>query len=467
MLLGLSKGGIVTPEMLMTMNPHPIIFALANPTPEIMPDVARAARPDAIIATGRSDYANLAACHALARLAHEDVPDSVMSAYGVRQLKFGAEYLIPKPLDPRVLLWVAPAVANAAMQSGAARRSIDLNSYRDELIRRQGFGQQFRNTLFNMAKAGDKKRIVFAEGEESKIIRAAHRVEEEGIGTPILLGDAEVIRREIAELGFVWEPHIVTPGPETDPNYERYLDELYKLRRRKGVNLNRAHSMLRSISFYAPMMVRMGQADAYVSGLSREYPDVARPAFQVLGRRAGVRTVSGVYIIIVRNRVYFFTDTTINIDPNAEELAQIAISAADFADSLGHKPRVAMLSFSNFGSVEHPLAAKMRDAVDIVTRQRPDIPIDGEMQADTAVVEQIVNERYPFSRVKDANVLVFPGLASANIAYKLIARLTEAEAVGPVLLGAGAPVQVLQAGDDVDSIVALAAFAALDAQRRR
>lgn len=494
MLLGLSKGGIVTPDMLKTMNSNPIIFALANPTPEIMPEVAREARPDAIIGTGRSDFPNqvnnvlgfpflfrgaldvyarqineemkLAACHALARLAHEDVPDSVMSAYGVRQIKFGAEYLIPKPLDPRVLLWVAPAVAGAAMQSGAARRHIDLNVYRDELIRRQGFGQQFRYTLFNMVKVGEKQRIVFAEGEDPKIIRAAHRVDEEGIGTPILLGDPLIIAREIEELGFVWQPQIVNPGPDTDPYYTRYHEELYRLRQRKGVNLNRAHSMLRSVSFYAPMMVRMGQADAYVSGLNREYPDVARPAFQVLGRRQGVTTVSGVYIIIVKNRVYFFTDTTINIDPTSEQLAQIAISAADFATSLGHEPRVAMLSFSNFGSVEHPLSEKMRQAVEIVVKQRPDIPIDGEMQADSAVVEDIINTRYPFSRVKNANVLVFPGLASANIAYKLIARITEAEAIGPVLLGAGAPVQVLQAGDDVDSIVSLAAFAALDAQRR-
>lgn len=494
-LLGLSKGGIVTPDMLKTMNPNPIIFALANPTPEVMPEVAREARPDAIIATGRSDFANqvnnvlgfpflfrgaldvyarqineamkLAACHALARLAHEDVPDSVMSAYGVRHLKFGPDYLIPKPLDPRVLLWVAPAVASAAMQSGAARRNIDLSTYRDDLIRRQGFGQQFRYTLFNTVKAGETKRIVFAEGEDPKIIRAAHRVEEEGIGTPILLGNAATIRAGIEDLGFAWEPTIVTPGPDTDPHYARYADELYSLRQRKGVNLNRAHSMLRSVSFYAPMMVRMGQADAYVSGLNREYPDVARPAFQVLGRRDGVKTVSGVYIIIVKNRVYFFTDTTINIDPDPEQLAQIAISAADFALSLGHPPRVAMLSFSNFGSVEHPLANKMRDAAALVNRLRPDLPVDGEMQADTAVVESLVNERFPFSRVKDANVLVFPGLASANIAYKLIARLTEAEAIGPVLLGTGAPVQVLQAGDDVESIVSLAAFAALDAQRRK
>jgi len=495
MMLGLSKGGIVTPEMLMTMNPNPIIFALANPTPEIMPDIAREARPDAIIATGRSDFANqvnnvlgfpflfrgaldvyarqineemkLAACHALARLAHEDVPDSVMSAYGITKIKFGVDYLIPKPLDPRVLLWIAPAVAGAAMQSGVARRHIDLNNYRDELIRRQGFGQQFRYTLFNMVKTGKKQRIVFAEGEEPKIIRAAHRVAEEGVGTPILLGNPERIQQEIAALGFQWTPDIVNPGPDSDPHYQRYFDALYELRQRKGANQYIVRSMLRSVNFYAPMMVRMGDADAYVSGLTREYPDVARPALQVLGRRPGVKVASGVYIIMVKNRVYFFTDTTINIDPSAEQLAQIAISAADFASSLGHPPRVALLSFSNFGSVAHPLADKMREAVEMVVKQRPDIPIDGEMQADSAVVEEIITSRYPFSRVKDANVLVFPGLASANIAYKLIARITEAEAIGPVLLGAGAPVQVLQAGDDVDSIVSLATFAAIDAQRRQ
>jgi malate dehydrogenase (oxaloacetate-decarboxylating)(NADP+) len=352
------------------------------------------------------------------------------------------------------------------MHSGVARRQIDLNTYRDELIRRQGFGQQFRYTLFNMVKAGKKQRIVFAEGEEPKIIRAAHRVEEEGIGTPILLGNPDKIRDEIAQLGFQWSPHIVTPGPETDPHYGRYFETLYEMRQRKGANQYIVRSMLRSVNFYAPMMVRMGDADAYVSGLTREYPDVARPMLQVLGRRPGVKVASGVYIIIVKNRVYFFTDTTINIDPTSEQLAQIAISAADFAVSLGHEPRVAMLSFSNFGSVPHPLADKMREAVDIVVKVRPDIPIDGEMQADSAVVEEIITSRYPFSRVKNANVLVFPGLASANIAYKLIARITEAEAIGPVLLGAGAPVQVLQAGDDVDSIVALTAFAALDAQRR-
>jgi malate dehydrogenase (oxaloacetate-decarboxylating)(NADP+) len=492
MVLGLSAGNVIKPEMLAAMNPSPIVFALANPNPEIMPDVCRAARPDAIIATGRTDFPNqvnnvlgfpamfrgaldvyatqineamkLAACRALARLAHEDVPDSVLSSYGLQNLKYGPEYLIPKPFDPRVLLWVAPAVAKAAMESGVARREIDIAAYRDDLIRRQGHGEQFRNTLLNKVKLRPKQRIVFAEGEESKIIRAAYRVLGEGIGQPILLGDPAKIQAVVEKLNFDWEPPVVNPA--TDPRKDVYFEQLYEQRQRKGANQHIARSMLRSVNFYGPMMVRAGDADAFVSGLTREYPDIARPALQVFGTRPGTRHASGVYIMVIKGRVYFFTDTTINIDPDAETLAEIAILANDFAKSLDFTPRVAMLSFSNFGSVRHPLADKMRDAVEVVQRLRPDIAIDGEMQADTAVVEKIVNDRFPFSRVRDANVLVFPGLSSANIAYKLLARLTDAEAIGPVLLGMGWPCQVLQAGDDVDSIVALTAFAALDAQRR-
>jgi malate dehydrogenase (oxaloacetate-decarboxylating)(NADP+) len=492
MVLGLSAANVIKPEMIATMADSPIIFAMANPNPEILPDVARSVRPDAIIGTGRSDFPNqinnvlgfpfifrgaldvyatqineemkLAAAFALAQLAHEDVPDSILSAYGLEALKFGRDYLIPKPLDPRVLLAVAPAVAKAAMDSGVARRHIDLEAYRDELVKRQGFGQQFRNAVMNKVKKGKKQRIVFPEGEEPKIIRAALQVQEEGIGIPILLGNEARILQTIEELGLRFNPTIV--NSDLDPRQPHYQRRLYELRQRKGVTPAVARSMLRSRNYFAPMMVRYGDADAIVSGITREYPDVVRPALQIFGTRQGSDVASGVYMIVIKGRVYFFTDTTVNIDPDANTLAQIAILAADFAQALDIEPRVAMLSFSNFGSVRHPLSNKVREAMHIVRERRPDLKIDGEMQADTAIVPALVDQRFPFSEVRDANILVFPDLGSANIAYKLLARLSEAEAIGPVLLGMSAPVQVLQAGDDVQAIVALTAFAALEAQTR-
>lgn len=492
MVLGLSAAGAIKPDMLQGMAHQPIIFALANPTPEIMPDEVARVRPDALVATGRSDFPNqvnnvlgfpfifrgaldvyarqineemkMAAAQALARLAHEDVPDTILSAYGLNSLRFGHNYLIPKPLDPRVLLWVAPAVAEAAMQSGVARRHLDLEAYREELIQRQGFSQQFRSMIINKAKRGAKKRIVYPEGEEPKIIRAAAIVQEEGIATPILLGHPERIRQQIDELGLRFDPQII--NPDTSPRQPEYQGVIYEQRKRKGVTPAVARSMLRSRNYFAPLMVRSGDADAVVNGITREYPDVIRPALQVFGTRPETHYVSGVYMIVVRRRVYFFTDTTVNIDPDAKALAQIAILAADFARSLEFDPIVAMLSFSNFGSVRHALSDKVRHAMELVRAQRPDLRIDGEMQADTAVIAALAESRFPFSAIRDANVLVFPDLGSANIAYKLLDRLTDAEAIGPVLLGMGAPFQALQAGDDVDSIVALSAFAALDAQSR-
>jgi len=491
-LLGLSAAGAVKPEMLLGMAENPLIFAMANPTPEIMPDFAHSVRPDAIVGTGRSDFPNqinnvlgfpfifrgaldvyarqineemkMAAAKALAALAHEDVPDSVLSAYGLDSLKFGLDYLIPKPLDPRVLRWVAPAVAQAAMSSGVARRAIDLTAYQEDLIRRQGFGQQMRNNIISKAKKGTKKRIVFTEGEESRIIRAASQVHEEGIGTPILLGDPNTIRRTIVDLGLRFQPEIINPADSE--RLPAYQEALYELRQRKGITRTRARSMLRSRNFFGPMMVKLGDADAIIGGLTYEYPDVLRPALQIFGTRSGATRACGVYLMIVKRRIVLFTDTTVNIDPDANTLAEIAILAADFARTLDIEPKVAMLSFSNFGSVIHHNSRKVADSVEIVRRKRPDLKIDGEMQADIAVMENLVTERFPFSRVKEANVLVFPDLGAANIAYKLLARLMDAEAIGPVLLGTGAPVQVIQAGDDVDAIVALAAFAAIDAQGR-
>ncbi|MCY4020726.1 MAG: NADP-dependent malic enzyme [Chloroflexi bacterium] len=491
-LIGLSIAGSVTQDMIKDMAPDPMLFVLANPTPEIMPELALEVRPDAIIGTGRSDYVNqvnnvlgfpfifrgaldvyatgineemkMAAARALAALAHEDVPDSVLLAYGQESIKFGADYLIPKPLDPRVLLWVAPAVAQAAMDSGVARRQLDIDEYRQELISRQGIGRQVRQNIVNRARAGSLQRIVFPEGEEPKIIRAAMQVRDEGIAHPILMGRPERIRATIDNLGLNYKPDAFDHYA-ADNQYE-YRDLLYDLRRRKGVTLGKARSLVRQRNYYASMMVQKGDADAMVSGLTYEYPDVIRPALQVFGTREGATRAAGVYLMVIEGRSYLFTDATVNIDPDAETLAEIAVLANDFADTLGLDARVAMLSFSNFGSTPHPQSDKVRRAVELVRARRPDILIDGEMQADTAVVIDIIDDRYPFSQVRDANVLVFPNLDAANTSYKLLSRLTEAEAIGPILLGMGAPVHVLQAGDDVEDIVAIAAVAAMDAHGR-
>ncbi len=494
MFLGLSAGGVLTPELVKLMAPEPIIFALANPTPEIMPDIAREARPDALVATGRSDFPNqvnnvlgfpyifrgaldvyarqineemkLAACHALAQLAHEDVPDSVLNAYNLHAIRFGREYLIPKPLDPRVLLYVAPAVAQAAMETGAARRAIDLGAYREELIRRQGFIGQVRNFIINKAKSGGAKRVVYAEGEESKVIRAAAQAQEDGLAQPILLGRPDRILPLIAQLGLDrFKPQIIDPYDDHWRN--RYQRSLFELRQRHGVSLARARVLLRDRNYFGGMMVHAGDADACLSGLTFEYPDVVRPALQLFHTRPGATRASGVYLVIVKGRVYLFTDATVNIDPDANTLAEIAILAADFARTLELEPRVAMLSFSNFGSTPHPHSKKVQHAVELVTQRRPDIMIDGEMQGDVAVVPEMIAARFPFSRVTDANILVFPDLASANVSYKLLARLGGAETIGPILLGVGAPMHVIQAGDDVEDIVAMTAVCVMDAHSRQ
>ena len=490
-VLGLSVAGSIKPEWIEKMADNPIIFAMANPDPEIRPEDAHAVRDDVIMGTGRSDYPNqvnnvlgfpfifrgaldvyatgineamkMAAARALAEMAHEDVPDSVLNAYDLNALKFGREYLIPKPLDSRVLLYVAPAVAKAAMDSGVARREIDIDEYRERLIARQGQGQMVRNTIVNRAKRGDHKRVVYGEGEHPKIIRAAYQVYDEGIAEPILLAEKDDVMRIINELGLDFHPEVITPHSMDRPDF---VDEYLKIRARKGVSRARASSMIQGRTHYGLMMVLTGEADAFVSGLTHEYPDIMRPALQVFGTRGEVQRACGVYLTLVKGKVYIFADTTVNIDPDAETLAEIAILANDFAQTLEIDPKVAMLSFSNFGSTPHERSTRIQQAVDIVKDRRPDIVIDGEMQADTAVVAEIIEERYPFSEVKDANVLVFPNLDAANIAYKLLDRLTEAEAIGPILLGMGAPVHVLQAGDEVEEIVTMTAVAVRDAQER-
>ncbi len=490
---GLSVANVLTPEMVKSMAKDPIVFAMANPDPEIKPELAKEARKDVIIASGRSDYPNqinnvlgfpfifrgaldvrarainddmkFAASKALAALAKEDVPDSVLRAYGVDSIKFGREYIIPKPLDPRVLLWESPAVAETAMKTGVARKTIDIDEYREQLAYRQGKGEQVRYFFQNKARSsGGTKRIAFPEGEEPKIIRAAYQIAEEHIGTPILIGRPSVIQHQLSILGIDYKPEIVDPADFK--GLGQYATAYYELRSRKGLKISEAAKKVRDPNVFGALMVKMGDADAFVSGLTYDYPEVIRPALRIHHTASGVTHAAGVYIMIVEDRVYLFTDATVNIEPTAEDLAEIATLAADFAVRLELEPRVAFLSFSNFGSTPHPLSDKMRRAVELVKARRPDLAVDGEMQADTAVVAEIIDERYPFSAVKDANVLVFPSLEFANIAYKLLARLGNAKAIGPILLGTGAPIHVLQTGDEVNNIVQIAAVAVMDVMNR-
>jgi malate dehydrogenase (oxaloacetate-decarboxylating)(NADP+) len=493
--IGLSGPGVVTAEDLKAMAPDPIVFAMANPTPEIGYDEATAARPDVIIATGRSDYPNqvnnvlgfpfifrgaldvratdindamkLAAARALAELAREDVPDSVLKAYGLDSLKFGRDYLIPKPFDYRVLLRVAPAVAAAAVESGVARLPLD---DRDAYIRRLEHlisrRMEFMQALSDRAKR-DPKRIVFPEGENEKILRAAKILVDQGIAHPILLARPERIAGKLAELGLA-EDRVTVIHHETAPRLGDYQKRLHELRRRDGVSLEEAARLLRGRNWFGTMMVAAGDADGLISGVTWQYPDTIRPALQVIGTRdGGSQRVAGAYILILKDRLFFLADTTVNIDPDAETLAEIALATADLARRFGVEPRVAMLSFSNFGSNAHPSARKVRRAVEIARKRAPELEIDGEMQADTAVLGSLLEEQYPWSELKGpANVLVFPELQSANTAYKLIWRLAGAEAIGPILLGIARPVHVLQPGVEVADVVNMATICVVDAQER-
>ncbi len=489
--LGLSVANVVTQEMVKSMADGPIIIAMANPDPEIPYDQIKEACPDAIAATGRSDFPNqvnnvlgfpfifrgaldvqashindemkLAASKALADLTREDVPDSVLNAYGLESLKFGKDYIIPKPFDPRVLLWVAPAVAKAAMDTGVARRQVDLETYHEELEARLGRGWQLMRHIINKARR-NPQRVVFGEGEHPKIIRAALIIQDEGIGRPILLGRPEVVRDTIRELGLDFEPTVIEPIKSEW--YSTYCQAFFDQRQRKGITMSRARALMRRRSYFGPMMVSMGDGDAFVSGLMHNYPDIIRPALQIVGTAPNIHKVAGMYIIIANDRVYFFVDTTVNIDPTAEDLAEIAAMAADEVVCWDIEPRVALLSFSNFGSTRHPFSEKVRKAVEILHLRRPDLVVDGEMMADTAVSPKIVDELYPFSQVRDANVLVFPNLEAANTAYKLMRDLGNAEAIGPLLLGVNHSIHVLQRNDEVRDIVNTATFAVVDAQER-
>jgi malate dehydrogenase (oxaloacetate-decarboxylating)(NADP+) len=490
---GVSVKDVVSKEMVRSMAKNPIIFAMANPDPEITYPDAKDARKDVIMATGRSDYPNqvnnvlgfpfifrgaldvrataineemkIAAAHALADLAKEDVPDSVCRAYGVDKFTFGPDYIIPKPFDPRVLLWEAPAVAKAAMETGVALHPIaDFDKYRESLEHHFGPAQTVARKIINKAKA-QPKRIVFPEGTEDKILRAAQIVLDEGIGTPILLGPKDEIKKSIKALGLELKGAEIVDNFK-DPRLNKYMEEFIRLRQRHGVTRSNAWRYLSQRNYFGIMMVHMGDADCLVAGVSQNYPETIRPALQIIKTKAGRRLCAGLYMMIFPKDVIFFADTTVNVDNNSpEDLAEIAISTAEVAKSLDIEPRIAMLSFSNFGSVNHPDAIRVRKAVDIVKKLRPDLIVDGEMQADTAVVEAIQNESFPFCELKGpANVLIFPDMQSGNIAYKLMQRLGGATAIGPILMGIAKSVHVLQRGSSVDEIVDIAAIAVVDAQ---
>jgi len=490
--VGLSVGGIVDEGMVRSMAENPIIFAMANPDPEIPYEQAKAARDDTVImATGRSDYPNqvnnvlgfpfifrgaldvrateineemkVAAAEALATLARQDVPDSVVKAYGDQPLQYGPEYIIPKPVDPRVLFEVAPAVARAAVESGVARKDLDMERYVDRLEARLGKSREMMRVVLNKAKS-EPKRVVLAEGGDEKMIRAAYQLLDQGIAEPVLVGDRDRIWEQSQRLGLDFDPEIVDPEAG---NLEAYADRLYELRRRKGITRREASELVRDGNYLGSVMVETGDADAMLTGLMHHYPSALRPPLQVVGTAPDVEHAAGVYMLTFKNRVVFCADTTVNQAPESDVLVEVAKRTAKLAERFNVDPRVAMLSYSDFGSVQNEGTARVRDAARRL-RADPDIefPVDGEMQADTAVVEEMLTDTYEFSDLDEpANVLVFPNLEAGNIAYKLLQRLGGAEAIGPMLVGMDKPVHVLQRGDEVKDIVNLAGVAVVDAQQ--
>jgi malate dehydrogenase (oxaloacetate-decarboxylating)(NADP+) len=500
--VGLSTKGAVTPEMLKQMGSKPVCFAMANPDPEIGYREAKAARPDIIMATGRSDYPNqvnnvlgfpfifrgaldvrataineemkLAAVHALAKLAREPVPEKVFAAYGGVPFQFGPDYIIPKPFDSRVLLWVCPAVAKAAMESGVARTKIDLDDYAAMLEKRLGVRQSFVRSIKDKIEVERVRkpdepllRIVFPEGSNHKILKACDIIRSENICEPILLGNAQRIRENIEKLGLSNLGDVTIITPSAADFREKYSHEFWQHRQRRGLTREQAFSLMKNENYFGSMMVKQNDADGLLSGVTQSYPDTIRPFLEVVGARKNMR-IAGVYMMLFKDRIFFLADTTVNIEPTASDLADIAICAAEEARFFDVDPKVAMLSFSNFGSNNHPLSLKVREAVRLVKLRRPDILVDGEMQGDTAVVPEIVNETFPFCELKGgANVLIFPDLQSANICYKLLQRIGGAEAIGPILVGMNKPINVLQRSSDVDEIVNMAMITVLEIKKMR
>jgi malate dehydrogenase (oxaloacetate-decarboxylating)(NADP+) len=489
--IGLSEADLVTPEMVASMAPRPVILAMANPDPEIPYETARRVRPDLIMATGRSDYPNqvnnvlgfpfifrgaldvrarainmemkLAALHALADLARQAVPDSVLRAYNQGHFQFGPEYIIPKPFDPRVLAWEATAVARAAIETGVARNPVDLEQYREGLEARLGPAREAMRVVMHRARR-EPRRIVYPEGTHPKVLRAAAEIVEDRIARPILLGPIDRIRQAARDLGVPLEG-VTLVDPGASPALQDYVDDLYALRQRKGVARHDAARLATQPDVFGALMVRRGDADGLVSGLTQHYPEVIRPLLQIVRPRPGVRHVVGAFLLTFRNRSFLVADTTVNIDPDADTLADIAILAAGLARRFGMAPRVAMLSFSNFGSVDGELPRRVAEATRLVRERAPDLVVDGDMQADTAVAAEVALQHFPFSAIRgDANVLIFPGLAASNIGLKLLHRLGGAELVGPILLGMSRPVHVLHQASDVSDIVNVTALAVAEAQ---
>ncbi len=497
--VGLSKGNIVNEKMIQSMAKRPIVFALANPDPEIAYDLAMASRKDIIMATGRSDHPNqvnnvlgfpfifrgaldvratqineamkLAAVYAIANLAKEPVPETVNLAYNLKNMTFGAEYIIPKPIDPRLIYTVAPAVAKAAMESGVAQKAIiNWDGYVQELINRLGLDNKLIRNITNKAKQ-NPKRVVFAEADHYKILKAAQQVFDEGIAKPILLGDEIKIKRLIAdnnlELGDI--PIIDPRSLSEEDRRNSFADIFFQKRKRRGFTLFEARKIMRERNHFGAMMVETGAADAMISGLTRKYSDPIKPALQIIGAQQGAKSVAGMYIINTKHGPYFFADCTMNVNPTAQEIVDIAVLTATTVKQFNIIPKIALLSYSNFGSAEGEIPEKMREATEILHKNYPGMIVDGEMQANFALNNDLLKEQFPFSDLVDkkVNTLIFPNLASGNIAYKLIQEMGEAEAIGPVLIGMKKPVHIVQLGSSVREIVNMITIAVIDAQSRK
>ncbi|MDO6736711.1 NADP-dependent malic enzyme [Wenyingzhuangia sp. 2_MG-2023] len=495
--IGLSVAGALTPEMLKTMAPDPIVFAMANPTPEIDYDVAVATREDVIMATGRSDYPNqvnnvlgfpfifrgaldvratgineamkMAAVHALADMAKKNVPEQVNIVYGEKNLQYGREYIIPKPFDPRLIYELPPAIAKAAMDSGIAKKPItDWDAYVHELMERSGSGSKFERMLVSRSQK-DPKRVVFPEAEHLNVLKAAQIVSDEGIAKPILLGNVELITALKQDIGFDTEIEIIDPkSEEYAEKVNAYAKKYWEKRQRKGIRLLDAQKHMVTRNYFAAMMVNEGDADAMVSGYSRNYPSTVKPIFETIGKRANASRIAAANIMITEKGPLIFTDTTVNIDPQSEVLANIAELASGMAKIFAIEPHIAMLSYTNFGGVASEGVAKVQKAVEILKEKRPDLNVDGPIQADFALNHELLEKQFSFSDLcgKETNTFIFPSLDAANISYKMIKELTDATSIGPILMGLNKPAHVVQLGASVEEIVNITAVAVIDAQNQ-